>query len=64
MSKLVRRGLLKAGLSSLVLTGALGIQSKAFAADKVIRIALQPAPLLGYYVRDMKLLEKRGFKPE
>ena len=64
MSKLVRRGLLKAGLSSLVLTGALGMQSTAFAAEKVIRIALQPAPLLGYYVRDMKLLEKRGFKPE
>ncbi len=36
----------------------------ARAADKTIRIGLQPAPLLGYYVRDKKLLEKRGFKAE
>ena len=36
----------------------------AFAAEKLIRLALQPAPLLGFYVRDKKLLEKRGYKTE
>ncbi len=36
----------------------------ARAADKTIRLALQPAPLLGFYVRDKQLLEKRGYKTE
>ncbi len=36
----------------------------AAAADKTIRLALQPAPLLGFYVRDKQLLEKRGYKTE
>ena len=66
MFNLIRRGLLLAGLSMTLATGALGLHGEAHAqaTGKTIRIALQPAPLLGYYVRDMKLLEKRGFKPE
>lgn len=32
--------------------------------DKTIRIALQPAPLVGFIVKDKQLLEKRGYKPE
>ena len=31
--------------------------------DKTIRIGLQPAPLLGFVVKEKKLLEKRGYKP-
>ena len=66
MFNLIRRGLLLTGLSMTLAIGALGLHGEAHAqaTGKTIRIALQPAPLLGYYVRDMKLLEKRGFKPE
>ncbi|MGB3500680.1 MAG: ABC transporter substrate-binding protein [Mesorhizobium sp.] len=32
--------------------------------DKTIRIGLQPAPLIGYIVKEKQLLEKRGYKPE
>ena len=41
-----------------------GGSGPAMAADKTIRLALQPAPLLGFYVKDKQLLEKRGFKTE
>jgi sulfonate transport system substrate-binding protein len=37
---------------------------RADAASKTIRIALQPAPLLGFYVKEKQLLEKRGFNAE
>jgi sulfonate transport system substrate-binding protein len=50
-------------LTLLVGTLATAVGS-ALAAEKTIRIALQPAPLLGFYVKEKKLLEKRGFKTE
>jgi len=52
------------GSSLTIMAGALGMHRGALAQEKTIRIGLQPAPILGYYVRDKKLLEKRGFKPE
>ncbi len=49
------------GLLSLIFGGGDG----AVAAEKAtIRLALQPAPLLGFYIRDKQLLEKRGYKTE
>ena len=51
-------------LSLSLLTGVSGSTRQAVAADKMIRLALQPAPLLGFYVRDKQLLEKRGYKTE
>lgn len=43
----------------------MGLGQAATAAEgDTIRLALQPAPLIGYIVRDKELLEKRGFKTE
>jgi len=41
-----------------------GAARRSSAASKTIRVALQPAPLLGFYVKEKKLLEKRGFHAE
>lgn len=62
MNRTRRAALLGAGATALA--GMAGLPAVGQAADKTIRIGLQPAPLLGYYVRDKQLLEKRGFKPE
>jgi ABC-type nitrate/sulfonate/bicarbonate transport system substrate-binding protein len=53
-------------LSALGLIGGVAgrVVRRAVAAERTIRLALQPAPLLGFYVKDKKLLEKRGFKTE
>jgi sulfonate transport system substrate-binding protein len=52
------------GLSLSLLAWDLGSSGPAVAEEKTIRLALQPAPLLGFYVRDKQLLEKRGYKTE
>jgi sulfonate transport system substrate-binding protein len=52
------------GLALSLTAIAPGGGREAMAADKLIRLALQPAPLLGYYLRDKQLLEKRGYKTE
>lgn len=49
--------------AAVACAAALG-STAAFAQDKTIRLALQPAPILGYYVKARNLLEKRGIKPE
>jgi len=51
-------------LGTLALVCGFSSGGSAVAAEKTIRIGLQPAPLLGFYVRDKQLLEKRGFKTE
>ena len=45
--------------SLLAAAGVLSSIGAAIAADKTIRIALQPAPLLGFYVKDKQLLDER-----
>lgn len=51
-------------LAASIIT-AVGLAQGAIAQDeKTIRLALQPAPLMGFIVRDKELLEKRGFKTE
>lgn len=52
------------GTSLAIVASTIGLPRGAMAQDKIIRIALQPAPLLGFYVKEMKLLEKRGYAPE
>ncbi|MGE0314254.1 MAG: ABC transporter substrate-binding protein [Lautropia sp.] len=52
------------GAGATALAGVAGFPAAVRAADKTVRIGLQPAPLLGYYVRDRQLLEKRGIKTE
>ncbi len=64
MTKGIHRRQAIVATSLAMAAGALAIHRRAFAADKTIRIALQPAPLLGFYVKEKKLLEKRGFKTE
>jgi ABC-type nitrate/sulfonate/bicarbonate transport system substrate-binding protein len=64
MTKGILRRHVIVGSSLTVAGGALGMHRGALAQEKTIRLGLQPAPILGYYVRDKKLLEKRGFKPE
>lgn len=52
-------------LVATIVVGMAGITGTAWAQDnKTIRIGLQPAPLLGYIVKEKQLLEKRGYKPE
>lgn len=52
-------------LAATALIGMAGVMGSAQAQDdKTIRIGLQPAPLLGYIVKEKQLLEKRGYKPE
>ena len=55
------RGLGALGFALSVLAGICVPTVGAFAAEKTIRLALQPAPLLGFYVKEKRLLEKRGF---
>ncbi len=64
MSKGIPRRHAVVGTSLAIVASALGMPRTVQAQEKTIRIGLQPAPLLGYYIRDKKLLEKRGFKPE
>jgi sulfonate transport system substrate-binding protein len=52
------------GAGALVGTQISSFTRRARAATKTIRLALQPAPLLGFYVKERKLLEKRGFNTE
>ena len=53
-----------------MLVPIVGLVAMAFATTghaqdaKTIRIALQPAPLMGFIVKERQLLEKRGYKPE
>src|SRR5580692_1784954 len=42
----------------------IGLAAPSFADDKDIRLGIQPAPVLSWVVKEKKLLEKRGFKPE
>jgi ABC-type nitrate/sulfonate/bicarbonate transport system substrate-binding protein len=51
-------------LSGLCLLLASTLAIPAAAEDKVIRIGIQPAPVMCWVVKEKKLLEKRGFKPE
>lgn len=60
---LSRRRML-AGVLAAPLAGVVARGRRAFGAEKTLRLALQPAPLLGFAVRDMQLLEKRGYKTE
>lgn len=60
----VTRFLRIVGLSLAMMAGMSATMGPASAAEKTIRIALQPAPLLGFYVKDTQLLEKRGYKTE
>ncbi|MFI5015351.1 MAG: ABC transporter substrate-binding protein [Hyphomicrobiales bacterium] len=62
--KMDRRTFSILGATALAGTRFGALTTKAHAADNTIRLALQPAPLLGFYVKEKKLLEKRGFKPE
>ncbi len=52
------------GTSLAIAASALAVPATSFAAKKTIRLALQPAPLLGFYLKEKKLLEKRGFDTE
>ena len=64
MFKGMLKSLAVAGVWVSLLAATLGLAGSAVAAEKTIRLALQPAPLLGFYVKEKKLLEKRGFKTE
>ena len=64
MNRRISRRFALAGVSLLPLACTFGSSRPAFAAEKTVRLALQPAPLLGFYVRDKRLLEKRGYKTE
>jgi sulfonate transport system substrate-binding protein len=51
-------------LSGFCLLLASTLSVPAAAEEKVIRLGIQPAPVLCWVVKEKKLLEKRGFKPE
>lgn len=55
---------LLAKLTAVVIAATVLAPQPGVAAEKTVRLALQTAPLLGFYVRDKQLLEKRGFKSE
>lgn len=60
----ILRSLALVGATLAVTASPLVAHGQASPGEKTIRLALQPAPLLGFYVKEKKLLEKRGFKTE
>jgi ABC-type nitrate/sulfonate/bicarbonate transport system substrate-binding protein len=50
-------------LASIVLLAAM-LAGRAAADDTVVRLGIQPAPVLSWVVKEKGLLEKRGFSPQ
>lgn len=62
MGSLISRFVAVAATAMIAISGVIAVAQAQ--DDKTIRIGLQPAPLLGYIVKEKQLLEKRGFNPE